>query len=470
MKTGDIMARATNDMRSIRMATGMALVAFVDGLFLTLAIVIILFSTNPSLALLTIAPLPFITLVILGFGKLIGRRFKEVQEGFSRLSDHVQETLSGIRVLKSFVREPWADNRFVEKSDDYMDKNMKLVRLWGFFFPLIMFISGLTSILLMQFGGIAVMVGHFTPGDFIAFLTYLAMLRWPVMGMGFTINMLQRGAASLARINEILNQKPEITSPPDGIMEVPHTGIEVRDLTFDYGGGEKALSRVSLELEEGSILGILGRTGSGKSTLVRLLPRLLDPPRGSIFLGGIDVRDYDLAALRSCIALVPQDTFLFSASVRENICFARPDAPEEEILEALRSGFRTEVLLQIRVYRPSPILPGLLPDLLQDEHEVVHVATWDPFQLVYTLDSSFSGRITFSHPFLLMVGLTRLRGFPLPILRDVGPEEARHILVRARVSPVKLRPPLNILTLFNFSPYHQSSWTRLEYQIGGGEP
>jgi ATP-binding cassette, subfamily B, multidrug efflux pump len=349
------MARATNDMRSIRMATGMALVAFVDGLFLTLAIVIILFSTNPSLALLTIAPLPFITLVILGFGKLIGRRFKEVQEGFSRLSDHVQETLSGIRVLKSFVREPWADNRFVEKSDDYMDKNMKLVRLWGFFFPLIMFISGLTSILLMQFGGIAVMVGHFTPGDFIAFLTYLAMLRWPVMGMGFTINMLQRGAASLARINEILNQKPEITSPPDGIMEVPHTGIEVRDLTFDYGGGEKALSRVSLELEEGSILGILGRTGSGKSTLVRLLPRLLDPPRGSIFLGGIDVRDYDLAALRSCIALVPQDTFLFSASVRENICFARPDAPEEEILEAAAistinreiesfpSGWETEV-------------------------------------------------------------------------------------------------------------------------------
>lgn len=356
MKTGDIMARATNDMHAIRMATGMALVAFMDGLFLTLAILIILFGTNPRLAFITIIPLPFITVIILGFGKLIGQRFKEVQEGFSRLSEHVQETLSGIRVLKSYVREPWAEERFVEKSDGYMAKNMQLVRLWGFFFPLIMFISGLTSLLLMRYGGAAVMTGEFTPGDFIAFLTYLSMLRWPVMGMGFTINMLQRGAASLARINAILDEQPEIVSPPHCVDSVPHSGISVKDLTFSYPGAEQpALEEISIEVGEGRTLGILGRTGSGKSTLVRILPRLLDPPTGTVFLGGVDIRDYDLETLRRTIGLVPQDTFLFSATVRENITFALPDADDGAVREAAAistiareietfpSGWETEV-------------------------------------------------------------------------------------------------------------------------------
>jgi ATP-binding cassette subfamily B protein len=337
MKTGDIMARATNDMHAIRMATGMALVAFMDGLFLTIAILVILFTTNARLAFITIIPLPLITLLILGFGRLIGQRFKEVQEGFSRLSEHVQETLSGIRVLKSFVREPWAEERFVDKSDNYMAKNMQLVRLWGFFFPLIMFISGLTSLLLMRYGGAAVMTGEFTAGDFIAFLTYLSMLRWPVMGMGFTINMLQRGAASLSRINAILDEKPEIVSPMQCVDAAPHTGIEVRDLTFSYPGAEvPALENISLRVDEGKTLGILGRTGSGKSTLVRILPRLLDPPPGTIFLGDVDIREYDLETLRRTIGLVPQDTFLFSASVRENISFAVPDASQEAVEEAAR--------------------------------------------------------------------------------------------------------------------------------------
>ncbi len=337
MKTGDIMARATNDMNAIRMATGMALVAFMDGLFLTLAILIILFTTNPALAAVTIIPLPLITIIILAFGSVIGQRFKAVQEGFSRLSEHVQETLSGVRVLKSFVRESWAQERFVDASDAYMQKNMQLVKLWGFFFPLIMFISGLTSLLLMRFGGVAVMLGSFTPGDFVAFLTYLSMLQWPVIGMGMTVNMIQRGAASLGRINMILNEKPDIVSPPRGRTHIAHTGIEIKKLSFSYPDSEiKALDQVDLMLEEGKTLGILGRTGSGKSTLVRILPRLLDPPSGTVFLGGVDIREYDLETLRNAIALVPQDTFLFSASVRENISFARPDADESEIMDAAR--------------------------------------------------------------------------------------------------------------------------------------
>lgn len=335
MKTGDIMARASNDMRAIRMATGMALVAFIDGLFLTIAILLILFSTNPLLAALTVIPLPLITVVILAFGKLIGKRFQEVQEGFSRLSDHIQESFSGIRVLKSFVREPWAQLRFEDKSDNYMDKNMKLVRLWGFFFPLIMFISGSTSLLLMLFGGRSVILANFTPGEFIAFLTYLSMLRWPVMGMGFTINMLQRGAASMERINAILKEEADITSPPNALSQVAHSGIKLQNLSFHYQGAkEAALQEVNLELEPGQTLGVLGRTGSGKSTLVRILPRLLDPPPGTVFLGGKDIRSYDLASLRKTISLVPQDTFLFSATVRENICFAAPDAGEAEIQQA----------------------------------------------------------------------------------------------------------------------------------------
>ncbi len=335
MKTGDIMARATNDMRAIRMASGMALVAFIDGLFLSIAILIILFSTYPTLALITVLPLPLITIIVLFAGKLIGQRFKAVQEGFSALSERVRESIAGIRVIKSFVKESYSEELFRSSNEAYRDQNMKLVRVWGLFFPLVSFISGITILLLFIFGGSGVVDGRFTPGDFVAFMSYLNMLRWPVVGMGFTVNIIQRGAASLTRINAILDEQPEITSAPEASAAEITGDLEIRGLTYRYDASDTpVLQDISFTLPQGRTLGILGRTGSGKTTLVRQLPRLLNPPVGTLLFGGRDINLLDLHRLRSSIAFVPQDTFLFSDTIRGNISFGDPDASDDAVQEA----------------------------------------------------------------------------------------------------------------------------------------
>lgn len=331
-KTGDLMARATNDMRSIRMATSMALVAAVDGLFMTISILIILFIQYPRLTLFTIIPLPFITILILGFGSLIGERFKKVQEGFSNLSDQAQEVFSGIRVVKSFVKEKYFLRKFAVTNEDYQIRNLQLVRLWGLFFPLVTFLSGLTTIIVLRAGGGMVMTGRINAGDFVAVLAYLKMLIWPMMGAGFTVNLLQRGAASLERINGVLHAKPDIESPENGITKAAEGEISVRDLTYAYPGSDTpVLKNVSFHVSRGSILGILGKTGSGKSTLLNLLPRILNPPAGTVFLDARDILDYNLEALRRSFGFVPQDSFLFSMSLKDNIGFGL-DEKNESVL------------------------------------------------------------------------------------------------------------------------------------------
>ncbi len=329
---GDLMARSTNDMNAIRMASGMALVALFDGLFMTVAILIILFSQQPQIAAIAIIPLPFITAITLFLGRFIRGMFKSVQEGFSELSRQTQEIFSGVRVVKSFVKERFFLGRFRDANEQYQNRNMRLVRVWGLFFPVVTFLAGLMTLILLRFGGEAVIMGDLSPGEFVATLSYLEMLIWPMLGAGFTVNMLQRGAASLGRVNEVLAEEPEITNPEDPVTEMPSTSIAIRNLRFAYGDGEEAaLDGIDLEVPEGSILGILGRTGAGKSTLLRLLPRLQNPPRGTVFVGGVDVLDYDLATLRSAFGAVPQDTFLFSASLRENIAFGVEEPDEEYI-------------------------------------------------------------------------------------------------------------------------------------------
>ncbi len=331
-RIGDLMARATNDMNAIRMASGMALVALTDGIMMTIAILIILFIQNPGLALIVIIPMPFITFLVLGLGKLIGARFRDVQEGFSVLSHQSQEALSGVRVIKSFVKNTYFLGRFRRVNDDYQDRNMRLVRIWGMFFPMVTFLSGITSLLLLRFGGESVVLEEISAGDFVATLSYLEMMIWPMLGMGFTVNLIQRGGASLARVNQILSEEPDIQSPENGVRPEISGHISVRDLTYTYPDGEKpALEHVSFDVPAGGILGILGRTGSGKSTLLKLFPRLLDPPRGTIFLDGFDVHDYDLQWLRSRFAIVAQDTFLFSQSVKDNIGFGMDKFDEERI-------------------------------------------------------------------------------------------------------------------------------------------
>ena len=332
-KTGDLMARATNDMRAIRMATSMALVAAVDGIFMTAAILILLFVQYPRLTLFTIIPLPFITFLLLGFGSLIGDRFKRVQEGFSRLSDQAQEVFSGIRIVKSFVKEKYFLRKFASANEDYQIRNLKLVRLWGLFFPLVSFLAGMTTLILLRVGGGMVITGEISAGDFVAVLAYLNMLIWPMMGAGFTVNLLQRGAASLGRINEVVHEQPDIEGPEGGITEPAQGDITVKGLTYSYPGSDvPVLEDVSFHISRGTILGILGRTGSGKSTLLNLLPRILDPPPGTVFLDGRDVREYDLEALRRSFGFVPQDSFLFSMSLRDNIAYGL-DEKDEEVLD-----------------------------------------------------------------------------------------------------------------------------------------
>jgi ATP-binding cassette subfamily B multidrug efflux pump len=336
-KTGDLMAHLTNDMNAIRMATGMALVSFVDGFFMTLAILIILLAQNPRLALLSISPLPVLTVGVILFGKIVGEKFKLVQEGFSAMSDLAQESIAGIRVLKIFVQERAFGRRFAERNQEYSNSNLSLAKTFGFFFPAVGFLAGLTSLIFLLLGGRAVMEGSLTPGMFTAFFAYLQMLIWPMLGAGFTVNLLQRAGASLARINKILAQQPDIASPPSGqARRGPVRGdIRLRGLSYTYPGAEKpALLDLDLLIPAGTIMGILGRTGSGKSTLINLLPRLLDPPPGSVLVDGHDVREYDLATLRSAIRVVPQDTFLFSASIRENIAFGADNGDDAGLEEA----------------------------------------------------------------------------------------------------------------------------------------
>jgi len=329
-KTGDIMARATNDMGAIRQATGMGIVTFVDGTFMAIAILVIMFVQNPGTTLLTIIPLPIITILIIYFGKMVGKRFERVQAIFSRLSEIAQETMSGIRVVKAFVKEEKFAHDFSAVNDDYRSASMGLVAIFGFFFPLISFLSGLTTLILLAVGGNAVLANRMSAGDIVAMLSYLQMLVWPMLGAGFTVNMFQRGAASLKRVNEVLDAVPDIVSPPGATRDAPEGRVELRSLTFAYPGSERpSLEEVDLEVSRGQTLGILGRVGSGKSTLLRLLPRLMDPPEGTVFVGGRDVRDYDLAALRRAFGFVPQDSFLFSDSIAANIRYGAPGLSEE---------------------------------------------------------------------------------------------------------------------------------------------
>ncbi|HUX21392.1 MAG TPA: ABC transporter ATP-binding protein, partial [Spirochaetia bacterium] len=331
-KTGDLMARATNDMNAIRNATGMATVAFVDGAFMTLAILVILFTQYPAIALMTILPFPILTVLVLSVGRFLGERFRRVQEGFASLAGHVQETISGIRVVKAFVKEDYFSATFDDVNNDYRSRNMSLVRIFGFFYPAMTFLSGLTIMILLWLGGVAVIRGSLNTGDFVAYMSYLEMLAWPMMGAGYTVNMLQRGAASLKRVNAILDEIPEISGPSSGSRTLGDGSIAIRRLSYSYlSDGPMELTGVDLEIPRGTTLGILGRTGSGKTTLIRMLPRLLDPPKGTLFIGGTDLHEIDLEFLRSSIGMVPQDSFLFSDTIRENIAFGAPAASEELI-------------------------------------------------------------------------------------------------------------------------------------------
>ncbi|WP_461256390.1 ABC transporter ATP-binding protein [Treponema sp. R80B11-R83G3] len=328
-KIGDLMARAINDLHAVRMAIGMGIVALFDFVFMATSILIIIFVQDARAALVSIIPLPLVTVLILLFGGMVGKKFFAVQSAYSKMSDNAQETFAGISVIKSFVKEWWFIKKFADSNEDYQKANMELVRLFGFFFPFISFLSGLTVLIMLGIGGLRVINGLMTPGSLVAMFRYLSMLIWPLMGAGFMVNMIQRGAVSLGRINEVLNTTPSIRDGENTSTAEPITGIpalEISNLEFSYREEESVLKGINLKIERGQWLGIMGRTGSGKTTLIKTFMRMTDPPRGSVKIFGLDARDWPLEDLRKLFAVSPQDSYLFSDTIANNIAYGLDDS------------------------------------------------------------------------------------------------------------------------------------------------
>jgi len=348
-KTGDLMAHATNDIDAVTRACGFGVLTIADPLFTIPVAVAIMLSIDPRLTLLAITPLPVLTLFMMFFGRIIHRRFQTVQAQFSAVMEKVRENVSGIRVLKSFVQEEGAADDFAMTNRKLMRDNMALVRIDGLFHPVIELLSGASLAIILWIGGSSVIRQTITLGEFVAFTAYLSMLIWPMISMGWAVNLLQRGTASLGRINSLLAATPDIVS-----AEKPRplcgTRIDIRNLTFAYPSSEDrspdpALTDIQLSIDEGTTLGVVGLTGSGKSTLAHLMPRIFDPPVGTVKIGGTDIRDLDLDLLRRSVGFVPQDPFLFSATIADNIAFGKPDADRTEIEEAARlAGVHDEIV------------------------------------------------------------------------------------------------------------------------------
>ena len=338
-KTGDLMALATNDLNAVRMALGPGVMMMIDAITLTLTTIIIMMTINVRLTLLSLIPLPFVTLVALKFGKNIHKRFIKVQKAFSRLTDMIQENFSGIRIIKSFVQEQKEYEKFLEENENYLETNMSLVRIIGIFHPLIEFIASLSFVILLGVGGVFVIYGYISLGDFIAFNMYLGSLVWPMMAVGWVINNIQRGFASLERIEKVLHEKPEITDKNIEETNSIKGDIVINNLTFTYPGSvTPALDNVSLHVKSGHTLGIIGRTGSSKSTLVNLLVRLYNVEENKIIIGGRDINKIPVKALRDNIGFVSQDSFLFSSNVGENINLPFEELHMEKVVQAAKDS------------------------------------------------------------------------------------------------------------------------------------
>ncbi len=318
---GDLMAHGTNDLEAVRMMCGIGLVAGLDAIFLLAASLTMMFSLNSTLTFYVLIPMPIVTFAFLKLGPKLHKRFRGVQAGFSRISEKAQETFAGIKVIKSFVQEDAESENFRELNRDYIDINMKLVRVWGLLHPLIWTIAGSCSVIILFFGGNRVIDMQLSMGDFVAFNSYLGILIWPMIAVGWVTNLYQRGKASLNRLVEIFEVKPGIQNLPGAMAKRVEGEIEFKDLTFSYNGEQPVLKNINLKIPAKSSLAIMGPTGSSKTALVNLIPRLYDPPPGTVLIDGIDNRKYMLNSLRAQIGFVHQQTFLFSDTILENIRF-----------------------------------------------------------------------------------------------------------------------------------------------------
>jgi len=332
-RVGDLMARFTNDVNAMRMAFGPAIVMMVDGFFLTAITIIAMGSfVNWNLTLLSVAPLPALAFVATFFGRMIHRRFRAVQEAFSDVTDTAEESIAGVRVVKSYGIEQLRSKTMEGISNNYVAKNMALVKIWGMFFPMIQGLAMLGVVIAIFFGGRMVILGSITLGEFVTFVGYLGMLIWPIAAFGWVLNIIQRGRASYRRLKEIIEEKSDVKTVNPVKIRKLRGHIVFDNLTFTYPTArESSLMDVSLEIKAGSKVALVGTTGSGKSTIGKLLGRVYPVLEGKIMIDGIDITRLDPEIIRDNIAYVPQETFLFSDTVRNNIAFAVDGVDKEKV-------------------------------------------------------------------------------------------------------------------------------------------
>jgi ATP-binding cassette subfamily B protein len=331
-RTGDIMARSTNDLNAVRMMLGPGIMYTAETSVMLLLSVAVMLATDLRLTLIALIPAPLVSLAVVFFGRRIHSRFEHIQRMFSDISSKVQENLAGVRVVRAYAQEQAEVEEFECLNRDYIRENIGLARIQGMFMPLLQALIGLTFLLVLWAGGLQLLQGKISLGSFVMFNTYMGMLIWPMIAFGWVVNLMQRGTASLDRINEMLHERPRITRPsePQRSPAVYSPEIRFRGVCVSHGERE-ALADIDLTVASGETLAIVGHTGSGKTTLASLIPRLFDPQRGTVEYGGVDVREFDPKELRLQIGFVPQETFLFSATLAENIAWGVPRANREEI-------------------------------------------------------------------------------------------------------------------------------------------
>lgn len=343
---GNLMAHATNDMEAVRMALGMGLVSLVDSLILGSAAIGFMAYINLKLTLISLWPMPLVAFLTQRLTKLLDQRFELVQGTFSKIMEKVRESLVGIMVVKAYTLQEREEKNLACYSREYQDQNIRLARITGTLFPLSILMTNLSLAVVLWIGGQQVLAKEITTGDFVAFISYLGLLSWPVMALGWVINLIKRGAVSLERIERILKECPEIADLP-GLTPLSslRSALQVKDLTFSYSQGARPVLRgIDLEIAPGRQYLITGKTGSGKTTLAMLMIRLLESSAGNIFLDGHEIHSIPLSDLRKTVSLIPQEPFLFSDTIRANLLLARPEAEEKDLWECLTmAAFQEEV-------------------------------------------------------------------------------------------------------------------------------
>ncbi len=336
-RTGDIMARATNDLSAVRNLLGPAMMYTANTLVLTAGALAFMISISPRLTFYTFLPLPVASILIQYFGRRIHDRFERIQAMFSEISARAQENFSGARLIRAYVQEEPEIEAFERENNEYIRRSLRLVRLMGMLWPTLEFMLGCAVVLVLWLGGREVLSGRIGFGQFVSFSTYMAQLTWPVIALGYVINLFQRGTASLGRLNEIMLEKPSIQDEPEALDRELEGEIEFRRLNFSYDG-KQVLHDINLRIPSGSSLAIVGPTGSGKTTLVNLIPRIYDSEPGTVLIDGRPIREYSLASLRRSIGFVPQETFLFSERIHENIALGVESAARDDIHNAAEAA------------------------------------------------------------------------------------------------------------------------------------